>query len=58
MNNLRRYEKDETQKIMDILHQMNELHAKMAGRDSRPERKALIKAILILQKEVERAKAI
>lgn len=57
MNNLRQYEKDESQNLRKIVEQMNNLHAQMGGRDSRPERKALVKAMTILQKEIDRGRA-
>ena len=56
MNNLRQYEKDESQNLRKIVEQMNNLHAKMGGRDSRPERKALVKAMAVLQKEIDRVR--
>ena len=55
MNNLRQYEKDESMNLMKIIESMNLLHATMGGRDSRPERKALLKCMQILQKENDRA---
>lgn len=55
MNNLRQYEKDEKQNLRKIVEEMNGLHARMGGRDSRPERKALLRAMHILQKEIDRA---
>ena len=54
MNNLRQYEKDERQNLQKIVEQMNNLHASMGGRDSRPERKALLRAMNVLQKEIDR----
>jgi hypothetical protein len=54
MNNLRQYEKDERQNLQKIVEQMNNLHARMGGRDSRPERKALLRAMNVLQKEIDR----
>ena len=54
---LRRYEKDETPALRDLSDQMNRLHAEMGGRDSRPERKALLKCMRILQKAIEDAGA-
>lgn len=53
---LRRYEKDESQALLGLAEQMNSLHAEMGGRDSRPERKALVKCIRILQKAIEEAR--
>ena len=55
MNNLRQYEKDERMNLMKIIESMNLLYATMGGRDSRPERKALLKCMQILQKENDRA---
>jgi hypothetical protein len=54
MNNLRQYEKDERQNLQRIVEQINNLHANMGGRDSRPERKALMRAMVVLQKEIKR----
>lgn len=54
MNNLRQYEKDERNNLRKIVDQMNHLHATMGGRDSRPERIALLKAMRILQKEISK----
>ena len=54
---LRRHEKDETPALRDLSDQMNRLHAEMGGRDSRPERKALLKCMRILQKAIEDAGA-
>ena len=54
MNNLRQYEKDERENLRKIAEQMNHLHATMGGRDSRPERIALLKAMRILQKEIDK----
>jgi hypothetical protein len=34
---------------------MNRLHARMGGRDRRPERLALMKCMKILRKEIERS---
>jgi hypothetical protein len=54
MNNLIQYEKDERQNLQKIVEQMNNLHASMGGRESRPERKALMRAMVMLQKEIKR----
>lgn len=54
VNNLRQYEKDESQNLRRIVEEMNSLHARMGGRDSRPERVALLRAMRILQKEIDR----
>jgi hypothetical protein len=54
MNNLRQYEKDERTNLRLVVDQMNRLHAVMGGRDSRPERKALVRAMRVLQKEIAR----
>ena len=54
MSNLRQFEKDERQDLQKIFNQMNTLHAQMGGRDSRPERKALLRAMRILRKEIDR----
>lgn len=51
--NLRKYEKDERQNLMRIAEDMNLLHARMGGRDARPERLALIKAMKALQKVID-----
>lgn len=50
---LRQYERDETIGLSRIVESMNTLHARMGGRTSRPERKALIKAMAVLQKEID-----
>lgn len=54
MNNLRQYEKSVRLELLDLTNRMNNLHANMGGRDGRPERKALVKAMRILQKEINR----
>lgn len=54
MNNLRQYEKDERENLRKIAEQMNHLHARMGGRNSRPDRIALLKAMRILQKEIDK----
>ena len=54
MNNLRQYEKDERGNLRKIVNDMNNLHALMGGRTNRPERKALLRAMYVLQKEIER----
>lgn len=56
MSNLKQYEKDETLNLLKIADDMNRLHSSMGGRDSRPERKALLKCMVILHKEIERAR--
>ena len=53
---LKQYEKDERQSLMKIVSEMNSLHASMGGRADRPERKALLKCMSILHKEIERAR--
>jgi len=50
-----KYEKCERLALLKLSEQMNDLHAKMGGRDSRPERVALIKCMNILRKETERS---
>ena len=55
MSNLKKYEKDESRNLLKIKEQMNDLHARMGGRDERPERKALIRCMGILDKEIERS---
>jgi hypothetical protein len=55
MSNLKKYEKDESRNLLKIKEQMNDLHARMGGRDTRPERKALMKCMGILDKEIERS---
>lgn len=52
-SNFRKYEKDEGRSLLALLNQMNELHARMGGRDSRPERLALMRCMRILSKEIE-----
>lgn len=54
MNNLRQYEKSVRLELLDLQNRMNLMHAEMGGRNSRPERKALIKCMGILQKELDR----
>lgn len=54
---LRRHEKDETPALRDLSDQMNRLHAEMGGRDSRPERKALLKCMRLIEKSIEDARA-
>lgn len=54
MDNLRKFEKDESQNLRKIVEQMNNLHARMGGRDGRPERVALLEAMAVLQKEINR----
>lgn len=51
----RKFEKDETPKLIRLAADMNKLHADMGGRDNRPERVALVKCMQILRAEIERA---
>lgn len=53
--NLRQHEKDERQNLRRIIEAMNRLYCSMGGRTNRPERKALFKAIIVLQRDIERA---
>ena len=55
MNNLRQFERDERANLRRIVNDMNNLHAVMGGRTNRPERKALLRAMYVLQKEIERS---
>lgn len=55
MNNLRQYEKDESQNLRRIIDEMNRVHAEMGGRDSRPERVALMRAMRLLRGAIEKA---
>ena len=55
MSNLKQYEKDESQNLLKIKEQMNDLHARMGGRDKRPERVALMQCMEILDKEIQRS---
>lgn len=57
MSKLRQYEKDERQALNQLIQYMNMIHANMGGRDSRPERKALVKCMNILQRENDRKEA-
>jgi len=57
MNNFKQYEKDERYNLRLIANKMNLLHAKMGGRDNRPERIALLLAMEVLQKEIDRKDA-
>jgi hypothetical protein len=57
MNNLKQYEKDERDNLRKIVEQMNNLHARMGGRDDRPERVALLEAMRVLQEEIDRPQA-
>ena len=52
-----RYEKDETSALRDLADEMNRLHAQMGGRDSRPEREALLKCMRLIEKAIEDARA-
>lgn len=54
---LRRHEKDEAPALRDLANQMNRLHSEMGGRDSRPERKALLKCMRLIEKAIEDAGA-
>ena len=54
MNNIRKYETDQTAELQNLVDQMNRLHSLMGGRDSRPERIVLIKCIKILSEEIAR----
>lgn len=54
---LRRYEKDETPALRDLADEMNRLHAQMGGRDTRPEREALVKCTRLIEKAIEDARA-
>ena len=56
--NYEKFEKDETQAIQKIIEEMNYLHCKMGGRSVRPERKALEKAMAVLQKEIDRSRSV
>lgn len=56
MSKLKQHEKDESLNLLKIVEDMNRLHANMGGRDSRPERKALLKCMAILHKEIERTR--
>ena len=56
MNNLRQYEKDESQNLRRIIDEMNRVHAQMGGRDSRPERVALMRAMRLLGRAIEKAR--
>lgn len=51
----RKFEKDETPKLIRLVADMNKLHADMGGRDNRPERVALTECMRILQAEIKRA---
>lgn len=54
---LRALEKDESAALRDLSDQMNRLHAQMGGRDSRPERKALVKCMRLIEKAIEEVRA-
>lgn len=54
MPNYRQYEKDERASLRRIVDDMSRLYSGMGGRTNRPERKALLRAMHILQKEIER----
>lgn len=51
---VRQFEKDERPALRRLVEQANHLHAQMGGRDSRPERVALLKVMKILQAEIDR----
>ena len=55
MNLLKQYEKDESQNLRRIIDEMNRVHAEMGGRDSRPERVALMRAMRLLRGAIEKA---
>ena len=50
---MKQHEKDESKNLLKICEQMNELHAKMGGRDTRPERVALMECMEILHKVIK-----
>jgi hypothetical protein len=50
MRGLRQYEKDERNNLRRLVNMMNDLHSVMGGRDKRPERKALVKCMNVLDK--------
>lgn len=56
MNDPQKYERDESKNLQKLVEQMNDLHARMGGRDTRPERVALMRAMYILVAEINRAK--
>jgi hypothetical protein len=56
MPNCRQYEKDESHRLRKLVDQMNKDHAEMGGRDSRPERKALVRCMQILQTVIDQLK--
>lgn len=56
VNDLQKYERDESKNLLKLVEQMNHLHARMGGRDNRPERVALLKAMDVLVAELNRAK--
>ena len=56
MSYLRKCEKDESSNLQRIVDDMNRLHATMGGRDRRPERVALAKAMTLLTKAIETAR--
>jgi len=53
MANLRQYEKCEIKNLREIVEMMSRRHAEMGGRDSRPERVALLKCIRVLNKTID-----
>jgi hypothetical protein len=55
MSVYKKHEKDERQNLLKIKEQMNDLHARMGGRDERPERMALMQCMEIIDKEIARS---
>ena len=55
MSNYKKHEKDECKNLLKIKGQMNDLHARMGGRDERPERMALMQCMEIIDKEIARS---
>lgn len=55
MSNYKKHEKDERRNLLKIKEQMNDLHARMGGRDERPEREVLMQCMDILDKEIQRS---
>lgn len=54
---LKQFEHDETHGLRKLVDQMNRLHADMGGRDSRPERRALIQAMKAIENGIQQARA-
>lgn len=54
MSMLKKFETCQRQVLIGLVERMNKAHAEMGGRDNRPERKALLKCMAILQKEIDR----